>query len=65
MAPYSEEWRTIAELASKELDPEKLMPFLTSSAARSIPLREWVQKHKDSKYIPQDLLEAWGIAAVL
>jgi hypothetical protein len=27
----------------------------------SIPLRQWTQKHKDSKYIPQDLLEAWGI----
>jgi hypothetical protein len=29
----------------------------------SIPLREWVQKHKDSKYVPQNLLEAWGIEA--
>jgi hypothetical protein len=29
----------------------------------SIPLREWAQKHKDSKYVPQDLLEAWGIEA--
>jgi hypothetical protein len=27
----------------------------------SIPLREWAQKHKDSKYVPQRLLEAWGI----
>ena len=27
----------------------------------SIPLRQWAQKHKDSKYVPQDLLEAWGI----
>jgi hypothetical protein len=31
----------------------------------SIPLREWAQKYKDSKYVPQDLLEAWGIAAKL
>ena len=31
----------------------------------SIPLKEWAQKHKDSKYVPQDLLEAWGIAAKL
>jgi hypothetical protein len=29
----------------------------------SIPLKEWAQKHKDSKYVPQDLLEAWGIVA--
>ena len=27
----------------------------------SIPLRQWAQKHKDSKYVPQDLLKAWGI----
>jgi hypothetical protein len=27
----------------------------------SIPLKEWAEKHKDSKYVPQDLLEAWGI----
>jgi hypothetical protein len=29
----------------------------------SIPLKEWAKKHKDSKYVPQDLLEAWGIVA--
>jgi hypothetical protein len=29
----------------------------------SIPLKEWAKKHKDSKYVPQDLLEAWGIEA--
>jgi hypothetical protein len=27
----------------------------------SIPLKEWARKNKDSKYVPQDLLEAWGI----
>jgi hypothetical protein len=27
----------------------------------SIPLKEWAQKNKDSKYVPQDLLEAWGM----
>jgi hypothetical protein len=31
----------------------------------SIPLRQWAQKHKDSKYVPQDLLEAWGIVVNL
>lgn len=31
----------------------------------SIPLKEWAKKHKDSKYIPQDLLDAWGIEAKL
>lgn len=27
---------------------------------RSQRLREWALKNKNSKYIPQDLLEAWG-----
>jgi hypothetical protein len=27
----------------------------------SIPLKEWARKNKNSKYVPQDLLEAWGI----
>jgi hypothetical protein len=31
----------------------------------SIPLKEWAKKHKDSKYVPQDLLEAWGIVVNL
>ena len=31
----------------------------------STALKQWAQKHKDSKYVPQDLLEAWGIEAKL
>jgi hypothetical protein len=31
----------------------------------STPLKAWAQKHKDNKYVPQDLLEAWGFAAKL
>ena len=31
----------------------------------SIPLRQWAQEHKDSKYVPQDSLEAWGIVVNL
>jgi hypothetical protein len=27
----------------------------------SIQLKKWAQRNKDSKYVPQDLLEAWGI----
>jgi hypothetical protein len=26
----------------------------------SIPLKEWVNRNKDHKYVPLDLLEAWG-----
>ena len=26
----------------------------------SAALRDWVLKNKDSKYVPQDLLKAWG-----
>jgi hypothetical protein len=27
---------------------------------RSVPLREWASRNKNSKYIPERLLEAWG-----
>jgi hypothetical protein len=27
----------------------------------SIPLKKWAQQNKDSKYVPQELLEAWGL----
>ncbi len=30
----------------------------------STPLKAWAQKHKDSKYVPQDLLEAWGMGTM-
>jgi len=26
----------------------------------SLPLRQWVQVNKDQKYVPTDLLKAWG-----
>ncbi len=31
----------------------------------STTLKQWAQKHKNSKYVPQDLLEAWGLRAKL
>jgi hypothetical protein len=27
----------------------------------SIPLKEWAKRNKDHKYVPLDLLEAWGL----
>jgi len=26
----------------------------------SVPLREWANRNRDHKYVPLDLLEAWG-----
>ncbi len=31
--------------------------------ANSGPLKEWVAKNKDHKYVPLNLLEAWGFKA--
>ena len=28
--------------------------------ATSAELKEWVRRHKDSKYVPTALLDAWG-----
>jgi hypothetical protein len=30
----------------------------------SVSLRDWVVKNKHNKYVPQDLLQAWGFAAL-
>jgi hypothetical protein len=30
----------------------------------SVTLKDWVQKNKDSKYVPQELLEAWGFKEI-
>jgi len=27
----------------------------------SLPLKDWAQKNKDQKYIPDDLLRLWGL----
>ncbi len=27
----------------------------------SIPLKEWANRNKDHKYVPVDLLDAWGL----
>ncbi len=29
----------------------------------SVPLKEWVRKNKNQKYVPSDLLEPWGFEA--
>ena len=26
----------------------------------SVPLKEWVRRNKDEKYVPSDLLKHWG-----
>jgi hypothetical protein len=41
----------------------KRLKLSEKECRNSIPLKEWAKKHKDSKYVPQDLLEAWGIVA--
>ena len=30
----------------------------------SKPLKEWVRANKNHKYVPQDLLKAWGFEAI-
>jgi hypothetical protein len=34
--------------------------LLPEQYIRSIRLREWASRNKNSKYIPEPLLEAWG-----
>jgi len=39
----------------------KLAPHQYES---SKPLKEWVRANKNHKYVPQDLLKAWGFEAI-
>ena len=41
----------------------KHLKLLEEEYRNSVPLKEWAKKHKNNKYVPQDLLEAWGIEA--
>ena len=38
----------------------KKLRLLPSEYEGSIHLQEWAQKNKDQKYVPSNLLEAWG-----
>jgi hypothetical protein len=29
----------------------------------SLPLKEWVERNKDQKYVPTELLKHWGLEA--
>jgi hypothetical protein len=39
----------------------RLLKLSETEYKSSIQLKKWAQKNKDSKYVPQDLLEAWDI----
>jgi len=41
MTPYSEDWSTIAELASKEMDPEKLAALVNQLCDAFDELDKW------------------------
>ena len=54
-------------LPASPSDFEKLVKSLRLSPDQyqhSPAVREWVQKNKDHKYVPQDLLEAFGFEVV-
>ena len=38
----------------------KSLGLLPDQYENSITLKEWVGRNKDHKYVPLDLLEAWG-----
>jgi hypothetical protein len=39
----------------------RLLKLSEKDYRSSIPLRKWAQQKKNSKYVPRDLLEEWGI----
>ena len=38
----------------------KELQLSPSEYVRSAPLKAWVRQNKDHKYVPSDLLQAWG-----
>ncbi|HUJ94230.1 MAG TPA: hypothetical protein VLW84_03120 [Terriglobales bacterium] len=40
----------------------KILGLSPEEYANSLPLKEWVRQNKDEKYVPTDLLKAWGFA---
>lgn len=49
---------TIATEFEQAVRQLKLEP---NEYVNSVPLREWAQRHRHSKYIPESLLKAWGL----
>lgn len=52
-------------MVSSESSFEKIVESLGLTPAQyqaSLALKEWVRANKDEKYVPPDLLEAWGFA---
>ncbi len=40
----------------------KVLGLAPEDLQASIPLKEWVSRNKNYKYVPLDLLEAWGFS---
>jgi hypothetical protein len=40
----------------------KTLRLAPAEYQHSVQLKDWVQKHKDQKYVPSSLLQAWKMA---
>jgi hypothetical protein len=58
---WGKPWGDVPNTPTSFDDMVQSLKLTEKDYQNSIPLREWAQKHKDSKYVPQRLLEAWGI----
>jgi hypothetical protein len=40
----------------------KILGLSPDEYENSLQLKEWVRRNKDEKYVPSDLLKAWGFS---
>jgi hypothetical protein len=43
------------------MTPQQAWVSLRNNTKDSLPLKEWVRRNKDQKYVPTDLLKDWGL----
>jgi predicted small metal-binding protein len=65
-AAFQDEWELYDLPTQFELECGRLGLTCNEAAqAQSKELRKWCRQHADSRYIPEKLLEAWGIKVLI
>ncbi len=54
-------FRRVLPTATSFEEAVKKLKLHPDQYVHSTPLREWARRNKNSKFIPESLLEAWGL----
>jgi len=53
-------WRCLVQAANSFEKVVQALGLTPEQYLSSVALKEWVRSNKDEKYVPPDLLKAWG-----